>query len=381
MHISLRQTVDRINSQRADQLLDQEIDLELNRAMQRFINQRYGKNNVYQEGFEESQKRIDELRTLLVEYEAGVTFKEELRPGRIFVDQFQLPKDYMYLVNQRSKIFTENCQPLVSTYAPADDIHYFTFNFLQLMVNGNEFVDSIRMQDTEFGTNPSTSPPVWQASPELVSFGYVPQAYPSWYEQVVIDMLTNPQPGFTIYAESYGPLNFPEQFIVVVDIDGAGDFFNWDGSGGSDPTPLVSMNATNDQIAFVPPHFHDQSGILTRVPESSTVTEDTVLNKFSQQDDIYRLLDDPFNSTTHTSPLTTIRGNFIDIYTNAIFITSSAKITYLRKPQPISLSLGYNCELPDHTHEEVIAMAASSILEESSDPRYKTQLGEAMNRE
>jgi hypothetical protein len=384
MHISLRQTVDRINSQRADQLLDQEIDLELNRAMQRFINQRYGKNNVYQEGFEESQKRIDELRTLLVEYEAGVTFKEELRPGRIFVDQFQLPKDYMYLVNQRSKIFTNNCQPLVSTYAPVDDIHYFTFNFLQLMVNNTvtppAFVDSIRMQNTEFGINPSTSPPVWQASAQLVSFGYVPQAYPSWYEPVVIDMLTNPQPGFEIYAESYGPLNFPGQFIVVVDIN-IHDFFNWDGSGGLDPTPLVSVDSSNNQIAFVPPHFHDQSGILTRVPESNTVTEDTVLNKFSQQDDIFRLLDDPFNSTTHTAPLTTIRGNFIDIYTNAIFITSSAKITYLRKPQPINLSLGYNCELPDHTHEEVIAMAASSILEESSDPRYKTQLGEAMNRE
>jgi len=381
MHISLRQTVDRINSQRADQLLDEEIDLELNRAMQRFINQRYGKNNIYQEGFEESQKRIDELRTLLVEYEAGVTFKEELRPGKIFVDQFQLPKDYMYLVNQRSKIFTENCQPLVSTYEPADDIHYFTFNFLQLMVNGNEFVDSIRIQNTEFGTNPTTFPTVWQASSQLVSFGYVPQAYPSWYEHVVVDMLTNPQPGFEIYAESYGPLNFPGQFIVVVDVDGPGDFFNWDGSGGFDPTPLVSVDSSNNQLAFVPPHFHDQSGVLTRVPNSNTVTEDTVLNKFSQQDDIYRLLDDPFNSTTHTSPLTTIRGNFIDIYTNAIFITSSAKITYLRKPQPISLSLGYNCELPDHTHEEVIAMAASSILEESSDPRYKTQLGEAMNRE
>ena len=174
MHISLRQTVDRINSQRADQLLDQEIDLELNRAMQRFINQRYGKNNVYQEGFEESQKRIDELRTLLVEYEAGVTFKEELRPGRIFVDQFQLPANYMYLVNQRSKIFTENCQPIESTLVASDDqdIHYFTFNFDQLIVNENEFVDSIRLQNTEFNVNPTVSNTVWQPSTTLNSLGY-----------------------------------------------------------------------------------------------------------------------------------------------------------------------------------------------------------------
>lgn len=380
MHISLRQTVDRINSQRADQLLDQEIDLELNRAMQRFINQRYGKNNVYQEGFEESQKRIDELRTLLTEYESGVTFKEVLRPGRVFVDQFQLPENYMYLVNQRSKVFINDCQPIAYNLISQQNIHYFTFNFLQLMVNGNEFVDSIRIQNTEFGTNPTTSPTVWQASSQLVSFGYSPQAYPSWYEQVVIDMLTNPQPGFTIYAESYGPLNFPGQFIVIVDVDGPGDFFNWDASIGT-PTPLVSVDSLNNQIASVPPHFWDQSDNLVREPRDSTYTEDTVLNKFSQQDDIFRLLDDPFNSTTHTSPLTTIRGNFIDIYSNAIFITSSAKITYLRNPQPINLSLGIDCELPDHTHEEIIAMAASSILEESADPRYKTQVAEAINRE
>lgn len=381
MHISLRQTVDRINSQRADQLLTQEIDLELNRAMQRFINQRYGKNNVYQEGFEESQKRIDELRTLLVEYEDGVTFKEVLRPGRIFVDQFQLPANYMYLVNQRSKIITKNCQPIFYNLIASNDqdIHYFTFNFDQLIVNGNEFVSSIRMQNTEFGTTPTISNTVWQPSNTLTSLGYTSSSYPEFINEVITDMLENSQPGFEIYWESYGPLSALNNFIVIVDIN-IHDWFIWDPSIGA-PTPLVSIDSLNNEIAFVPPQFEDRSNNLVRTPTESTVEEDTVLNKFSQQDDIFRLLDDPFNATTHTSPLTTIRGNFIDIYTNAIFITSSAKITYLRKPQPISLSLGYNCELPDHTHEEIIAMAASSILEESSDPRYKTQMGEAINRE
>jgi len=381
MHISLRQTVDRINSQRADQLLDEEIDLELNRAMQRFINQRYGKNNVYQEGFEESQKRIDELRTLLVEYEAGVTFKEELRPGKIFVDQFQLPANYMYLVNQRSKVFTNNCQPIGYDPVPQEDIFYFSFTLDQLIVNGGTFVDIIRLQNEPLGTlNPSLAATVWTPSQDLLGGGYNAGAYPQFIPEVQADMLANPQPGFEIYWESYGPLNIPNNFIVVVNPDTYPEFV-WDGSGGATVTPLVSLDALGNQLSSSPPRFEDLSSNIVREPNEPGYTVDTVLNKFSQQDDIYRLLDDPFNSTTHTSPLTTIRGNFIDIYTNAIFITSSAKITYLRKPQPISLSLGYNCELPDHTHEEVIAMAASSILEESSDPRYKTQLGEAMNRE
>ena len=374
MHISLRQTVDRINSQRADQLLSEELDLELNRAMQRFINQRYGKNNVYQEGFEESQKRIDELRTLLVEYEDGVTFKEILKPDSIFVDQFQLPANYMYLVNQRSKIFVDNCRTIDYNLIANQDINYFTFTFDDFMVNGNEFVNSIRMQDTDINTTPTISPTVWTASTDLTTSGYSPSAYPQYINEVRADLLNNPQPGFEIYWESYGPLSIPNNFIVIVDIDGTGGFFNWDASNGN-VTPLVSVDTLNNPVASVSPRFEDRSNNLVRVPDGN-FTEDTVLNKFSQQDDIFRLLDDPFNSTTHTSPLTTIRGGFIDI-----FITSSIKITYLRKPQPINLSLGYNCELPDHTHEEVIAMAASSILEESSDPRYKTQMGEAMNRE
>ena len=385
MHISLRQTVDRINSQRADQLLDQEIDLELNRAMQRFINQRYGKNNVYQEGFEESQKRIDELRTLLVEYEAGVTFKEELRPGKIFVDQFQLPANYMYLVNQRSKVFTNNCKPIGASEVPQEDIFYFSFTLDQLIVNDTSlpisFVDSIRFQNEPLGTpTPSLAAPVWTPSQDLLGGGYIASEYPQFISEVQADMLANPQPGFEIYWESYGPLNIPNNFIVVVNPDTYPEFV-WDGSGGATVTPLVSLDALGNQLSSSPPRFEDLSSNTVREPNEPGYTIDTVLNKFSQQDDIFRLLDDPFNATTHTSPLTTIRGNFIDIYTNAIFITSSAKITYLRKPQPINLSLGYNCELPDHTHEEVIAMAASSILEESSDPRYKTQLGEAMNRE
>ena len=377
MHISLRQTVDRINSQRADQLLSEELDLELNRAMQKFINQRYGKNNVYQEGFEESQKRIDELRTLLVEYESGVTFKEILKPDSIFVDQFQLPANYMYLVNQRSKIFVDNCRTIDYDLIANQDINYFTFTFDDFMVNGNEFIGSIRMEDGN--VPPTISSPVWSASANLLNSGYTPGAYPQYINEVRADLLNNPQPGFEIYWESYGPLSIPNNFIVIVDMDGSGGVFNWDAS--SPPvTNLISQDAQNDTVATVPPRFEDRSNNFVRVPRGN-YTEDTVLNKFSQQDDIFRLLDDPFNSTTHTSPLTTIRGSFIDIYTNAIFITSSIKITYLRKPQPINLSLGYNCELPDHTHEEVIAMAASSILEESSDPRYKTQMGEAMNRE
>ena len=76
MHIAVQQGVDKINSFQADSLLPQEIDLELNKSIMRFVNLKYGKNNIYRQGFEESQKRIDDLRNLVKSYEELLYFKE-----------------------------------------------------------------------------------------------------------------------------------------------------------------------------------------------------------------------------------------------------------------------------------------------------------------
>jgi len=95
-------------------------------------------------------------------------------------------------------------------------------------------------------------------------------------------------------------------------------------------------------------------------------------SKFVQQDDIFTMLKDPFNTTTLENPLYTIRDNKLDLYTNDIFIIEEVKLTYIRKPAEISLSLQVSCELPEHSHREIVDMAVSSILESIADPRYKT---------
>ena len=117
-----------------------------------------------------------------------------------------------------------------------------------------------------------------------------------------------------------------------------------------------------------------------RIPGSDS-TREFAFNKFIQQDDIFKLLDDPFNTTKHTSPLTTMRGDYIDVYTSDIFIIDKVKITYIRKPKEISLSLDVSCELPMHAHREIVDMAISSILEGLNDPRYKTHQTEVIKNE
>ena len=108
MHIAVQQGVDKINSLQADSLLSQEIDMELNKSIMRFVNLKYGKNNIYRKGFEESQKRIDDLRSLVSSSEEYVYFQERRilsnrqtsnRVDFLYVDKFTIPANYLYHIN------------------------------------------------------------------------------------------------------------------------------------------------------------------------------------------------------------------------------------------------------------------------------------------
>ena len=130
MHIAINLGVQKIASNQVDVLLPEEIDLELNKNIERFVSQRFNKlGNKYGTGVEESQKRIDDLRTLVTEFSADTTFKGQIS-NKHFIDSFALPGagtlggptglipgllEYRHLLNARSLIFYENCKPIETT--------------------------------------------------------------------------------------------------------------------------------------------------------------------------------------------------------------------------------------------------------------------------
>tara|TARA_R110002012_G_scaffold83854_1_gene210628 strand:+ start:1037 stop:1765 length:729 start_codon:yes stop_codon:yes gene_type:complete len=229
MHLAVQQGVDKINSFQADTLLSEEIDLELNKAIDKFINLKYGKNNVYGKGFEESQKRIDDLRELVV------TEKLEIKYNDISVNN---------------------------------------------------------------------------------SFIYTSELLPQDYRYLIKSLVT------TAYERSCTSLSKREQQL--------------------------------------------QDTIKNEVRKLGSL-------KIVQQDDIHTLLGDPFNTTKKSKPLAIFEDGKLYIYTNDIFIIKNLKLTYIKNPSKVSLSLEVDCELSEHTHQEIVDMAISSILEGISDPRYKTQ--------
>lgn len=104
-------------------------------------------------------------------------------------------------------------------------------------------------------------------------------------------------------------------------------------------------------------HYNDD-GINYTVTDGSRVanepfTEMIVSNRMAQSQKIYSLLSDPFNTTRYDSPIVDINEKGVDIYTDKKFIAKSCIINYLRYPKKINYK-NQDCELPQHTHEEIV---------------------------
>ena len=384
MHLAIQQGVDKINSLQADMLLPEEIDIELNKTQDRFINTKYGINNKYGKGFEESQKRIDDLRTLVVEYSNTVSYKEQYAT-KIWVDTFRLPIDYLYLVSQRSEVLYKDCKPIsFSIVSSNNSFVYFKIPFTHFHDSAGTYIKRMRMvADT---SNPTLG--------DISMLNFSPSAnytYPAddlALQTAVLDP-ANWNPGFEWYWTTYEHLDFPGHFIVKVDTQ----VYPWVNYDSSVTNTVSGVNTVTQAIGRMPAAtsladpinsttdalYDDLNVVDYRTVQNAD--REYALNKFVQHDDISKLIEDPFNTTKYTAPLTTIRTNYIDLYTSDIFIIDRVKITYIRKPQKISLSLGIDCELPEHCHQEIVDMAVSSILEGISDPRYKSHQLEVSKNE
>ena len=106
--------------------------------------------------------------------------------------------------------------------------------------------------------------------------------------------------------------------------------------------------------------------------------EKVVGNRFSQSDDIFKLLSDPFNTTKPTSPLTDISEKGITVYTDKTFLAKDIIISYIRKPKYLTLTVNDNtqttqCELPSHTYKEIIQLAVDLFLQNTRELKQRLQ--------
>lgn len=387
MHIAVSQGVDKIHSFQADVLLREEIDLEINKNIQRFIEQRFNpRANKYQQGFEQSQKRIDDLRTLLVEHTAAVAFKEAILDGKFYVDTFRFPTNYMHLIRQNSHLYIDRCKPIASSLVTQGILNYVILSPEDL--TGTNAAGTISYADELVykpkGLSNSESVSVINGTiPTPTSFpntGFLAAFLTATNN---VGSPANLTTGFTIYWETYENIEAAGSFILIV--DPLVHAVHLDGSSGTDVSAVQARfpGAAFISAPSVTKNLGSSDAMHVRKPVANLnqLQKRVVANKFIQHDDIYTLLNDPFNTTKADAPLTTIRNNEIEIYSNDIFLIDKIKILYLRKPTKVSLTLGQSCDLPEHTHQEIVDMTVSTILGNISDPRYQIAAAEKLQSE
>lgn len=117
-HIDLQLGLDKIGSV-APELSVEEADLWINKAYLRYIKTHYGKNNLYQLGYEENQKRREDLKGLIkTKYgkpeKLSSSYKVSL--NTLYDDEAfssQTTEEYMFLVKLEASITTNNCTNIV----------------------------------------------------------------------------------------------------------------------------------------------------------------------------------------------------------------------------------------------------------------------------
>lgn len=101
-HLQFKIGYDKTDSLNYPNFLPEEIDVFLNKAIERFIEQRAYGTNSKKEGLEETQKRLDDLRNIIKNY-TTTTFTNTVnnKPNGVFIT---LPEDYRHAIQEDIKI-------------------------------------------------------------------------------------------------------------------------------------------------------------------------------------------------------------------------------------------------------------------------------------
>lgn len=94
-----------------------------------------------------------------------------------------------------------------------------------------------------------------------------------------------------------------------------------------------------------------------------------------------RIISDPFNKSDETELLRLMNESFIEVIAAPNVQLLGLEITYVRRPIRIDLANLVDCELADHTHQEIITGAVNIALEGIESRRFQTQTISASKQE
>jgi hypothetical protein len=381
MHIAVNLGVQKIASFQADNLLPQEIDFELNIAMMRFIKQRYNPtSNRLGRGFEQSQKRIDDLRNLVVTTTSSTfigggflfdtlgAYTYSTNDSNIYIERAILPLDFLFLIAVSAEVNYKCEEPilpyLIKTSIQTDWIktsltppqpgytltgidYYDGFNWVSIL--NKPLGETLTADDLILTSN--------------YLYGFIPS-----YNATVVENLNNTGAQLNPPVDS-NHIYLANSTISLPIVTGSGGF-------------IRTVWIVNGDMSTALYQYEIEKTTSAKDVRAAPQADKRISKCwFAQNDDIPKIMEDPFNRTSYKSVSYTVRENFIDVYSDNTFVIPKVFIVYIRRPKSISIIEGVGCELPEHTHQEIVEMTIKSILEGIESQRYQSQSMENLESE
>lgn len=348
-HIAIDVRFKQLNTQRKLNIPSEIKDLALNRSILKFVEQRTNKKtNPKKEGFEDTQKRYDDIRELKREAILP-TFVSSDYPTKLVYSV--LPSDYLKLINDRTER-QWTCDTLSYT-SPSTLYRYVIIPFPTDVTTGatasyySNFVFTVNGVAT---TLPSPLPTMYSADAkfELV--------------HIVLDTINNSGTAYEAYWERYDNLYNYNCFIIVtkgtIVASGRLQYTKKDG------TPYDSTNIPYTTLA---------RGLVTLAVGATT---DIKPNELVDNEFFWDMINSYYDTKNRQAkPLSYLYQNRIYVHHNLDFIPNKIHIQYIKQPILVNLLLNQSCELSKM--EEIVELAVQEIYAISGDPNYKTMLVEA----
>lgn len=294
MHTALKLELDKSDSLNSISFEPEELDYWINKAIKRFVKTRYSGSNYKGAGFEQSQKRTDDLKSLVIFTMLDLNDNDGLPnylPNSYSAD---LPEDYWFAV-------AEECEIIFNPFL------------------GN--------------------------------------------------LLTPVSPGDLVVGSYY---------MVV-----------------------GSTAITHDTISYSPGEYFSAENTSYDVAvgsDSYVVKLDKKIEGVTQVDsDTYRrYIDDPFSEhrlhyysanplrlfrTEQTVGLNPTSSNVVVLVSDGKYYVTKYYLTYIKSPREVSSNAGtpVSTDLPEHTHDEIIDMAAMMLIENIESQRIQTHQAVSIN--
>lgn len=315
--------LDKINSFQADTLLDSEVYAALNMAQENFVKQRFGRANKYGKGFEENQKRLDDIAPLILDAVMALDYSEDIGNG--------FYRDIVCQLPSRNPLFTDGTNQFSSYGSNMGPSEWTRASYM--------FLISVRVNVSYRNcNNPLVEDQDWQ---------YVP---------------------YTFTETTTSTNDAGEEVETTVNIND----FELNANNEIGITHL-GRRVLFDGVAGM----QEKHGVLCKYVQNDDIFE-LLKDPFNKPD-----LDGPFytmagfiGSSTGNGSNTAMNRTQIEIYTDNTFIVDTVSIRYIKKPDTISADWG--SQLAEHTHMEIVNMAVDLLLESMSDPRYKSHQMETL---